>query len=168
MDRPDQGGGLEARLRVLQIIIVALLNGVILLAAVAIVLHAQGVAPFTPNSQVISYIALGQAVLILMVRSVVLPAVETGARKRLVAARGKIGSGLLGLFATRTILGAALLESVAFMFLIAYMVEGPVWTLAGGLVFAALIAALHFPTRDRVERWIERQRDALELERVGG
>jgi hypothetical protein len=61
------------------------------------------------------------------------------------------------IFSSLTITGAALLEGGAFMFFIAYMLEGEWWTLAGGVAMVGLMFAWHFPTEGKVTAWIEEQ-----------
>jgi hypothetical protein len=62
-----------------------------------------------------------------------------------------------GIYQTKLIIGLALLEGVVFLNLIACMQEHNWWSLAiaGGLV---LLMLLQFPTRTRLEQWIETQR----------
>jgi hypothetical protein len=64
----------------------------------------------------------------------------------------------------KMIVGAALLEGGCFLALIAYMIEGQMPSL---VVAAVLLAALlaHFPTRGRVEAWIEDQLRRVKEER---
>jgi hypothetical protein len=71
---------------------------------------------------------------------------------------------LLTLFQTKTILGAALFEGVAFFMLIAYMVERctPILAVAIGLILAI---AAHMPTRSGVVHWIEDQLRLVDEER---
>ena len=57
---------------------------------------------------------------------------------------------------TKTIIGSALLEGAAFFCLLAYMMEGQIYTIA--LSVALMLAILAgFPTRGGVDSWIERQ-----------
>jgi len=75
--------------------------------------------------------------------------------------------GLLTLFQTKTVMGAAIIEGVTFFMLIAYMVER--WTpiLAVAVVLILVIAA-HMPTRSGVIHWIEDQLRLVEEERSLG
>ena len=50
-----------------------------------------------------------------------------------------------------------------FLYLIAYLVEGTPWIPLIALLWIGVLALL-VPTRARVERWIDRQRDLLAQE----
>jgi hypothetical protein len=155
------------RLLTMRIIVCALVMGVLAFAGVAAFVRSQGAMPPTPDVPLVSYIAAGYGALMLLAWSVVPPAIVTGARRKLLAETAVTTGRLLDLFHTRLIVGAALLEGAAFFFLIAYMLEGLPWALAGGLFFAALLAMLYFPTREGVEGWVAEQREALAQERLG-
>ena len=160
MNGPDDGGVVAARLLTMRIIIGALVMGVLTFSAVAVVVRAQGNMRPPPAVPVISYVAAGQGVLMLVLQAIVPAAIVAGGRKAIPPGAGT--DGWLGLYMTRMIVGAALLEGAAFTFLMGYMVEGPPWALAGGVAFAALILILYYPTLDRIERWAEAQRDAMQ------
>jgi hypothetical protein len=74
---------------------------------------------------------------------------------------------LLTLFQAKTIVGAALIEGVAFFMLIAYMVERFTPILAVAVVLILVIAA-HMPTRSGVVHWIEDQLRLVDEERSMG
>jgi hypothetical protein len=61
------------------------------------------------------------------------------------------------IYQMQLIIALAMLEGAAFLNLIACMIEHNWWSLAiaGGVV---AIMAVQFPTRTRVEQWIETQR----------
>jgi len=149
---PDQN------VRTMQIIIGALTAGVLTFAGVAVALRASGPAPAGRDMAVVSYIAVGFGAVILVVHAVMM-AVQGGAIRRRLADQGLTPAGLAGLYTARLIVGAALLEGAALFLLMAYLLDSQWWTLAVGLVFAGLIPALHFPTRERVDRWVEAQRE---------
>jgi hypothetical protein len=67
---------------------------------------------------------------------------------------------LCGIFQTRLIIGFAMLEGAAFLQAIAYMVEGQLFSLAIGLALV-LVMAMAFPTRSRLENWIERRKGVI-------
>jgi hypothetical protein len=167
MTGPDEDGVLEQFLRGTRITIGALAAGALLFAVVDIVLWSQGRVPTVPGMEVISYLAAGYAALMLVGRSVVMRAASAVARKRLLALPEVTTQKVLEVYGGRTITGAAFLEGAAFFFLMAFLIDGQWWTLAGGLAFAALLAVLHFPTRERVDAWADEQRQALEQEKLG-
>jgi hypothetical protein len=154
------------QVRAYQIVIMALLIGILTFAGIALILWDQGQVPLAPGVWPLAYVALGFGGMILLARLVFLPAVTAAARKRLRADPDVTTAKLFGLFGSRMITGAALLEGGAFMFLITFLMLGAPWALAGGLGFGVLMAVLHFPTRERVEQWIARQREVLEQERL--
>jgi NaMN:DMB phosphoribosyltransferase len=163
----ETGGVPEARVRALQITMAALIIGLLFFAGIDVVLQAQGKVPLVPGLEVISYVAAGYAVVILGAWLVVMRATASAARKKLLAAPEVTTQRVIELYAGRMITGAALLEGIAFFFLTAYLIAGQPWTLAGGLVSAALLALVHFPTRRRVEDWVTATREAVEQERLG-
>ena len=167
MTGPDSDGAFAIRLRTMRIIIGALLMGILTFAVVAAITRAQGNMPPLRGEPIVSYVAAGQGVIILLLQAIVPAAIATGMRKSLPAEPEVTPERWLAVYQTRMIVGAALLEGAAFTFLIAYLIEGRPWTLAGGLVCAALLAVLYFPTRERVERWVAAQREALQQERLG-
>jgi len=68
---------------------------------------------------------------------------------------------LLAVRQVTLLIGLALLEGVAFMGCIAYLLEGQ--TLALGVIGVAVALMLcKFPTENRVRAWLERQIEALE------
>ena len=119
----------------------------------------------------VSYVAVAFAVMIVMPFAVVPPLLVTTARKRLAHQYGEgndtLVSPLFMTYQTKTIIGCALLEGVAFFQAIAYFLEGQQICLLLAIAFMAGIA-LHFPTRARVERWIERQTELIEQEKAVG
>ena len=73
------------------------------------------------------------------------------------AAAGSAATGkLFGVYQTKTIIGAAMIEGAAFLNLVAYLLEGNPITLGLGLGLAVVIAAL-FPSPSRVANWIEQR-----------
>jgi len=73
---------------------------------------------------------------------------------------------LLVLYSYRLIVGASMLEGATFALIIGFMVDATSWTLIAALLFLAL-NALQFPTRTRVERWLDEQQELLEKDRMG-
>ena len=74
---------------------------------------------------------------------------------------------LASVYQTQLMLGAVLTEGPAFLALIAYLLEGS--PLALGAALALLVALIaRFPTRARLEHWIEQQVQWLIQERQFG
>jgi hypothetical protein len=155
----------------MQIIIAMLAFGVVALLVVALVVRAGRAGALGP----ISYVALGAAALDLIAWVVVPTIVVRQGLKSIAAGRPPVAAMdampippevgevayLTQLFLIRLIVAAALLEGVAFLNVVAHLVEGAVWTLlAAGVLF--LLIAGQVPTRSRVEDWVTRQTEALE------
>jgi hypothetical protein len=167
MTTGDGDSYFDGRVRSLQIVIVALVFGILAFAGVVGMLYAQGSVPSARGLDVISYAAVGFAALQLVVRQVLMRAMDAGARMKLLRTPAEATTmPLIDAYAARTIIGAALLEGAAFFFLVAFLLDGQPWTLGGGLLFAVLLAVLHHPTRDRVEHWVTAQQHRLAEERL--
>jgi len=67
-------------------------------------------------------------------------------------------------YMTKTIIGAALLEGAAFFAIIGYMLDNSPVELVCAVVLIVGTAA-HFPTVDRVCRWIESQMRLIDEQR---
>lgn len=63
---------------------------------------------------------------------------------------------LVNLYFFRTVVCAATLESTGLFLITVFMLNRSIIPLMGGIFFAGLVASM-FPTRDRLERWVERQ-----------
>jgi hypothetical protein len=108
------------------------------------------------------------------VRAVVVQLVTTSGRRTIARESSRAGAqtnvaegaagGLLALYQTRLIVGAACLEGAAFFVLIVYMLERSPWALCAAVAMILGVAA-HFPTRQRVQEFIDRQTALLEEER---
>lgn len=71
---------------------------------------------------------------------------------------------LAGVYQTSLIISMALIEGAAFFTVVAYMNEGHVAALALAIGLLAVMI-LHFPTTGRIESWIKRQRENIEMQR---
>lgn len=141
--QPDQ------RIRVMQLLTLAMAAGVVMFAAVAVLV--VGALSEPADGQVISLLGLGVAGL-LFVLHLFLPGMVAGQN---VATGGQ--NDWYAVFQVRTIIGLALLEGAAFFNLVACILEHHWWSLAmaGGFVFWMLV---RFPTTSSVEQWIATQR----------
>jgi hypothetical protein len=149
----------DARVRVMQIVVIAQLLGGLVFMGITLALHAQGQFNAPPGPPMLSYIM--PVICVPMVAgSVLLPRLTLASRRRQpidTAAGGEPGpGGWYGLYLTLLLLSIAPLEGATFALLIAYLMEGQPWT----LILAALTLAgivVQFPTRERVEAWVDRQ-----------
>jgi hypothetical protein len=88
---------------------------------------------------------------------IILHAVVPGLVERAALANQGVGSGLpslVGVFVTRTIVAAAMLEGAAFMSLVALMIEHQPWMIGVTGVLVVLML-MQIPSRTRVEHWVE-------------
>ena len=154
------------RVRVMQIIVIALVTGVATFAAVAVV-QAQGKPPGVPF---LAYVGAGVATIVVVARMFV-PRIVAITQGRQASAgfdlekdQQKLVDTFCGTYQTKVVMENALLEGAAFLNLIAYMVETQTMSLAvaGGLVSIMLLS---FPTGGRVESWVREQFEAIELDR---
>ncbi|HEX4592127.1 MAG TPA: hypothetical protein VH120_19495 [Gemmataceae bacterium] len=102
----------------------------------------------------------------LVARTVIVPRIATARRRILPNNPAVTIQQLMTMFATRTIVGAALIEGAAFFLLVAYLAEGQPWTWVGGMVMGVLLAALQAPTRARAEAAFAADRQAIEDQRA--
>lgn len=174
--------GLTPTLRMLQIIVAALSLGLVFFLAIAVSVPFEN-AP-NASTPLLTYVALGFAILALIVR-VIVPGIATTAGRRAIA-RGEYPSSaerpgstagsakdlgdvgrLAALMVTRTIVGAAILESSCFFLLIAFLLERSPLTLAVAVFFILGVAA-HTPTQGRMAAWLESQLKLLDEDRQLG
>jgi hypothetical protein len=137
MDEQGTEAMLEKQVRALQLTIGALIAGALLFAGVAVVLRHQGFQANLGAAPIISMVAVLQAVGSLAARPMVLSASLRGAREKIAVSGTDSVATWARVFASRTIIGAALLEGAAFLFFIAYLLEGQWWALAGGELVSA-------------------------------
>ena len=162
-----KGERLDNQLRVLQMILLFLIGGVAGFMFILYVMLGARVQPFDPKA-IISMVMAGLAVVALFAR-MILPGMIVQANVRRIAT-GSVAAGqpspdqkelstevqLLGVFFMKTIIGGALLEGAAFANLVAFMLEGQVYSI---LLVAVLLASMTiaFPTRGGLNDWLEDQ-----------
>ncbi|MGO8689208.1 MAG: hypothetical protein ACLQLG_06205 [Thermoguttaceae bacterium] len=162
----------------LQIIVAALVAGVLFFLAVVLLVVRPAIHP--PG--ILTAVAVVFAGMMVVARAVVPRAVVAMARRRILAGTFQLpgrgpwgnqgqdiaadddGRRLLAVYQQKTIMGAAMLEGCAFLAAIVYLAEGSLPSLALAAVLLVGIAA-HFPTRGRITDWIQRQLELLEQER---
>lgn len=128
---------------------------------------------------VFSYVALGYGVVSLAALPL-LPAIVTASGRQRLAVRmaalqdtsnGKAAEAgrraLAALYFIRTVCCCVSLTGAAFLLAVSHIWEGEIMT----ILFVALLIvplALHFPSRDRFERWMDHEQRLLEQLRTGG
>jgi hypothetical protein len=156
---------LAPQARTMQIIVAALISGVLVFAAIAF-LASDGPPAKEPF---LAYAAVGAALVSVLLWAVV-PAVVGGRLRQSIVdgnaeqltmrlplseELGDVGR-LATTYMARLIIAAALLEGAAFLNLISYMVERqPISLITAGVL--ALLLASQIPTRSRLEEWIDRE-----------
>lgn len=156
-----------ATVRTMQIIAGALIVGVVLFSAIAWFVVPRGGPPHD-TSPLISVLGAAGAVVQVVLAFIVPFKLQQPASRKLVESmlppqvREKLGqsteqSGLLAVYQTRMIVAMALLEGAAFFNIVAYIIEQNWWTFAVVGVLLLFLLGM-FPTRTRVEQWIENQR----------
>jgi hypothetical protein len=166
MNEPEVDDVPPGMLRSLQIIVGALVASIFFFAVVAVVVRSKEGGPPAIDPPVISYLAIAFAAMTLGMRAVMIPAIAKVGRKPLLTEPYVATRQLMGLLTNRTIIGSALLEGAAFFLLVAYLVEGQLWTWAGGLVMGGVLAVLQFPTAARIGAAVDAERQAIADERT--
>jgi hypothetical protein len=159
--------------RVGQIIVAALVGGVLIFLVVALALgRAPANLAGAPPKLILTYYVAPVVVGTNLILAFVLPG-QMVARVRRQLARDAESikpdedlQPLLAAYQTQMIVGAALCESAAFFASICYLVEGAMIAIPVALLALALVA-FHFPTARRVEQWVDLQRELIEAERHG-
>ena len=156
----------------LQVVVGAMTAGATVLLVVAIAVRSSFVASFGEQSAVplLSYVALGYAVLALLARAIVPNLVVGGAVRRI--ATGQVDTEaeitrLKNVFATKTIVAAAMIEGAALLAVIAYLIEGTPLSLVIAPILIVILGA-HFPRRANVDEWLRRQSERVVRHRQFG
>lgn len=158
----------DALLRTVQIIVFALVSGVVMFMAIVLLFMGAGVQPFDTGAVVSMVMAAFGASAILA--RLLVPGLMVDANCRRIAQ----GSGnanqrhpgaklpdtdegkLMQVFLTKTIVGSAFLEGGAFANLIAFMLEGQIYSIVLSVLLLLGILA-GFPTRSGLSEWLETQ-----------
>jgi hypothetical protein len=183
----SQRANLTGQIRTIQIITAALTAGALMFFLIVVAM-GLGNAPAQAATPFITYVALGFTVMNLGVRQFVPSAVADAARRKLVEERRQSGrparyanvataevidratdaNRLCGVYQTKTIISAAIVEGAAFLAMVAYQIEH--WWPGLALAIALIVGlALHIPSQSRVEHWVEDQLRLAEQEtQLGG
>ena len=154
------------RVRVLQIVSLALMQGILIFGAVAIWVNLENKPADKP---VMVWIGLVIAVMAVVVRTIVGNFLRTGfcnAIDRTVwdeLPPQKQDEQLIGGMQTGQIIEFAILEGAAFINLVFYLLEKQTISLfvVGGLLGLMAVA---FPTGSKVDHWVESQKQLINLE----
>jgi hypothetical protein len=175
-DGPDQ---LDVRIRVMRIITVAQVLGAGIFLVIVLILRGQGQGGNPPNGLVsLTSFAWPFCLGNLVAYAIIPRSVVQAGRRRLVATRSKVGhpggaaptlaadrAAWYGLFQTQLIIRLALLQGIAIYLITAYLQEGSSLIHGAAGVFIAMMA-LHFPSRARVDNWVDAQAELAQQEDV--
>lgn len=161
---PDVPAG---TIRTMQIIVVALMMGVIMFTGVAMFLAHDKAA----GDALLPTLAAGFAAVAIVMSFIVPPAVAKGMVAQILGREGSTENenlpgavnALAGALNTQIIIGVALLEGAAFFNLVAYIIGAHVWSLVVVAVLL-LLMAVRFPTPGQVEGWVTRQFEELQFQ----
>lgn len=175
MSIPDDDLVWRQRVRIMQIILLALVGGCLIFMMIAVIIRLHGGMNAAWQDPIMTYIALLFAVIVLVNSFVLCKLMTSNGRLRIIKSTKSIPgtdtvhdetSDLYALYQTRMIVTAAPREGGTFFLLIAYMLEGNSWSLIGAVVMVAVLASM-FPTFTRVDRWVQEQKELLQQERMG-
>lgn len=156
----------DAAIQPVQIIVFALMAGVVVSAAIATVLAPNG--PNDAGNQTLCGIYVALTAVTIATRFVVSPIVVkcqmNQLRKKLQSKdESDVKTALFGIFQMKTFIENALLEGAAFFCVVALLVTGAWWLLA--IVGALLVLmAMMFPTKGRIEQFIHEREQQFEFE----
>jgi hypothetical protein len=186
---------LEPITRTCQIIVGTLIAGVVFFLVIVLFVIPSGMnpapapagggaalpAPAGPGLPIITYLAVAMGIAGLVMSFVVPSILATNARRQIakgtwtpptsrdpsqpaqIYPAGDTGK-LAVVYQTQLIIGSALCEGMAFFASIAYMLErNPIALVTAIVLIGGIIA--RFPTRDRVNAWLDQQQGKLQMER---
>lgn len=161
----QEGPDFRMSLTTMRIIVFALVMGITSFAVVALIIRESGQGQGNQAPPLLTYLSLFFA-LMMVPLAFLIPSLMVKASRRQLQSGNPTNdeTNLWGLYQTRLIVGAALLEGPAFFLLIAYLQEGHALTLLLAGIFALAIL-VKFPTQEGVDRWVTEQMEYLEQER---
>lgn len=162
---PPEGTDPRQMVWTMQVICGGLMMGVMTFLGIAVFLHIEKGAQPAPATPIVAYMAAGMAALTIIVRLVISSPVVKSGIKQITAIRPvndiqKLD--LYGVYQTKMIVSCALLEGAAFFNLVAFIIDGQLWTLGIVAVLLALMV-VGFPTFERVDGWADDQLRQLQL-----
>jgi hypothetical protein len=151
----------------MRVVIFALVMGVLVFGGIAVYLvNFAGNGPLAPMNHLISWVAVGVAVVALIMQAILPGTIVAAARQRLARiTEVSEESGLIAAYRSKMIVGAALCEGAAFMALQAYLLEGDLWLLPLAAVMTLLIAA-RIPSASGLASWLDRQHEMIAAMRL--
>lgn len=179
MSDPEPAKIPAQKLRALQIVIAAMLMGVVTFLLVAAVVRSTmpaGDQAKDGPELIITWVAVVVAIGSVMAASLLPGMVVRAGRRRLALdISGRDGTDapdgtaveaeLVKLFSIKTIIGGAALEGAALFAIVAYLVEGNLYAVVAAVALALLLA-YHLPTQARAADWLDLQCRALEGNQV--
>lgn len=156
----ERSPGETAPIITVQIIAAALIVGPLAFAAIAYVTTLGR----PPGDVLIPYLAVGLAILAIFA-SLIGPGLVANQQLGLPAAKPDVSTmDLLGVYQTRIIIRAAILEAAALFCCVAFLISRIWWTLGTAFGLIVLMAVL-FPTQGRFDNWAREQRELRSLNR---
>ena len=155
-NEPGEGPAIpdiSAELRGMQIVVFALMQGVVVFAGMMLWIGGFKNEPFAAAG-VVAWVGVGFGVLMLVL-SYVLPSSKERRGLDDMSHREHVPvTEYLGLYRGNLIIGCALAEGASFMNVLLYFIGGQLMNL--GVVVVLLVRiGMHMPTRERVTRWLQ-------------
>lgn len=154
---PDQIDALRPRLVQFRLVFFALIAGVVVFAAVVLMISGPLVLELPPS--LLSLILIGLGVLTGL-QGLVLPLLMRSASSKNPSGQtGETVDRLAGVWFSSSLIGVALLESAAFLNLVGlFMERNPVHLVVAGLFVALMF--VHYPATNRILDWMEQKLDS--------
>jgi len=170
MSRNQELDPIDAGVRTLQIIHVALATGVLFFLAITVLVLREGELlgkqPWAVTLLITLVAVLFGAAAI--VAHMVLPGLIVSSQRKALARTPRTGAedfeSMVMLYQTQKIIGSTFLEGAAFFNVIAYLLEGTALPLILTLLLLVLLVS-RIPSRDGMRRWIDAQLAQLREER---
>jgi F0F1-type ATP synthase assembly protein I len=172
-DPSEQDSWGKQDLPALQIIVGALVCGCVFFLVVAVVVGQTAEAPDAEMRPWMTYVAVVLAAVGLAARMVIPGVVVARGRRHIAGQKTEdpqstgAQNQLLALFRVKTILSAAIIEGIAFLMIVTYMLEPSPLALILAVILTIGVAT-HLPTRSGVTRWIEEQERLVDRQRQFG
>jgi hypothetical protein len=167
--------------KILGIIVAALVMGCLMFLLTTLFIEQIGKPPAWPVP-VMAYTVCGLLAMMAVMWIVVTGVIASKARSEIVKgtyesfdpkqnvvstgdAAGRDAQYLLPVYQLKTIVSAAMFEGLGFFAMIAYLIERNPISL--GIAVAMILGvAAHFPTQGRIISWVDRQLEAVEVEKL--
>ena len=167
--------------RILGVIVAALVTGCLIFLLTTISIGQFGKPPDGPVP-VMAYTVCGLLAMVAVLWVVIMKVIAAKARHEIVngtyetfdprqtaATAGDVAERdaryLLPVYQLKTIMSAAIFEGLGFFATIAYLIERNPISLGVAIAMIVGVAA-HFPTQGRIVGWVQRQLEAVEVERL--